>query len=861
MAADERRKVRIEERLKIKIGEAKNLQCRSHGSVGQRDVYCTLSLDQEEIFRTTTIERTLNPFFGEEFQFEVPRRFRYLSVYVYDRDRHLKQDKVLGKVAIKREDLHSYHNKDHWLSIRPVDADSEVQGKAHIEVKLEPIVKGNNDNELPNTRLSVRLIECSDLTIKNGSCDPYAAVTVIYSNSRTESKRTKVKKKTVSPHFDELLTFELPNSRTLSGQNHDRDTYNIERDIEFSELNVTLWHDTPGMSDKVFLGEVRIPLRGQFTSSNAWYFLQPRSSKNRPSKSSPGALPGTQESLGSLRLNIHYTADYVFSSHVYDNLRDLILQSTHVEPVTSSAAYILGEIVPSKLDAAQPLVRVFMHSGQIVPMIRALARWEISKVTDANTIFRGNTLVSKMMDEVMKLAGLHYLHSTLRPAMDLVFQERRPCEIDPTRVKDPTVIEANLANLKEYVETIFQAITTSALQCPALMCQLFHDLKELASLRFPDNNEVKYSVISGFIFLRFFAPAILGPKLFDLTTEQIDSQTNRTLTLISKTIQSLGNLVSSRSSQQTCKEEYMMAVSQAFYTERHIQAVRHFLEIISASSNPGHRSLDSPVVLKEGVMIKRAQGRKRFGRKNFKQRYFRLTTQDLTYSKMKGKEPLCCIPLDQILAVERLQEDSFKMKNMFQIVQPEHRALYIQANNCVEEKEWIDILTKICQTNSNRLKRYHPSAYINGHWLCCRSTNDMAPGCSDVSRGLEAGLQMNLDPDRELQRIHSLFIAHMDRLETLKDACECQAVYTGDICFLPSFVIEDVQSCFKTLTHLQEVAFTLEQEHRSYLRSLARETKYGSKQAPIGDDNYLLLAARVGRLDSGMLRKTYSMSN
>lgn len=41
----------------------------------------------------------------------------------------------------------------------------------------------------------------------------------------------------------------------------------------------------------------------------------------------------------------------------------------------------------------------------------------------------------------------------------------------------------------------------------------------------------------------------------------------------------------------------------------------------------------------------------------------------------------------------------------------------LQANNCVEEKEWIDILTKICQTNANRLKRYHPSAYINGHWL------------------------------------------------------------------------------------------------------------------------------------------------
>lgn len=68
--------------------------------------------------------------------------------------------------------------------------------------------------------------------------------------------------------------------------------------------------------------------------------------------------------------------------------------------------------------------------------------------SDPTTIFRGNTLVSKMMDEGMKLAGLHYLHSTLRPAMEQVILERKPCEIDPTRVKDGSTIETNLANLK-----------------------------------------------------------------------------------------------------------------------------------------------------------------------------------------------------------------------------------------------------------------------------------------------------------------------------------------------------------------------------------------------------------------------------
>lgn len=127
------------------------------------------------------------------------------------------------------------------------------------------------------------------------------------------------------------------------------------------------------------------------------------------------------------------------------------------------------------------------------------------------------------MDEAMKLAGLRYLHKTLRPAMDLVFLERKPCEIDPTRVRDSNAIEQNLANLTEYVRIVFEAIVQSAVHCPSLMCQIFHNLKECATKYFPENKEVRYSVISGFIFLRFFAPAILGPKLFDITNEQIVS--------------------------------------------------------------------------------------------------------------------------------------------------------------------------------------------------------------------------------------------------------------------------------------------------------------------------------------------------
>lgn len=65
--------------------------------------------------------------------------------------------------------------------------------------------------------------------------------------------------------------------------------------------------------------------------------------------------------------------------------------------------------------------------------------------------------------------------------------------------------------------------------------------------------------------------------------------------------------------------------------------------------------------------MKRSQGRRRFCRNSFKQRYFRLTTQSLSYAKSKGKNSICDIPLSEILAVERLTERSFKMQNIFQV--------------------------------------------------------------------------------------------------------------------------------------------------------------------------------------------------
>ena len=53
-----------------------------------------------------------------------------------------------------------------------------------------------------------RIPECSDLTVINGSCNPYAVVSVCHGKGKVkEVKRTTVKKKTICPQFDECFNF------------------------------------------------------------------------------------------------------------------------------------------------------------------------------------------------------------------------------------------------------------------------------------------------------------------------------------------------------------------------------------------------------------------------------------------------------------------------------------------------------------------------------------------------------------------------------------------------------------------------------------------------------------------------------
>ena len=140
-----------------------------------------------------------------------------------------------------------------------------------------------------------------------------------------------------------------------------------------------------------------------------------------------------------------------------------------------------------------------------------------SALVEANQLFRGNTLLTKALDCHMKRLGHDYLEETLGEKIRDIDESNPECEVDPNRVQDPDDLQRNWRTLSILIESVWSSIFDSALRCPPELRLIFRHIAACAEDRYGDFlRTVTYSSVSGFLFLRFFCPALLNPHLFGL---------------------------------------------------------------------------------------------------------------------------------------------------------------------------------------------------------------------------------------------------------------------------------------------------------------------------------------------------------
>jgi len=135
------------------------------------------------------------------------------------------------------------------------------------------------------------------------------------------------------------------------------------------------------------------------------------------------------------------------------------------------------------------------------------------------------------------------------------------------------------------------------------------------------------------------------------------------------------------------------------------------------------------------VMVKRSQGKTRFGRMNYKTRLFVLSSTNLSYHTVKDATYpgtlKGSIPLHKITVVEEVGVDSLEQSGFaFQIVHS-GTSLYIIAGQQVERVNWLAKLRELISCNKNLDPNFHFGIYDNKlqSWTCCGCLSVNSVGC------------------------------------------------------------------------------------------------------------------------------------
>ncbi len=163
--------------------------------------------------------------------------------------------------------------------------------------------------------------------------------------------------------------------------------------------------------------------------------------------------------------------------------------------------------------------RIASHDSYESGVERAIVLRDLGKnaTVEANLLFRGNSLLTKALDLHMRRLGKDYLEETLSEFIREIDESDPDCEVNPNLIENPDNMSRNWQNLIGLTERVWTSIADSASYCPPELRMIFRHIRACADDQFGNFlRTVTYSSVSGFLFLRFFCPAVLNPKLFGL---------------------------------------------------------------------------------------------------------------------------------------------------------------------------------------------------------------------------------------------------------------------------------------------------------------------------------------------------------
>ncbi|CAD1470620.1 unnamed protein product, partial [Heterotrigona itama] len=191
------------------------VNCKGLPARATSDPYVKLKLlpDKQHQAKTRVLRNTRDPVYDEDFTFfgiskdQLQKISLHFIVLSFDR---YSRDDIIGELTYALSSIPDLENSDNQeislcRKICPRSLKIQSQGRGELLVSLcwQPM----------NSRLTVVVLKAQNLPKMDvtGLADPYVKIYLLYNSQRIAKRKTRVKKRTLSPVFNESFGFDIPN--------------------------------------------------------------------------------------------------------------------------------------------------------------------------------------------------------------------------------------------------------------------------------------------------------------------------------------------------------------------------------------------------------------------------------------------------------------------------------------------------------------------------------------------------------------------------------------------------------------------------------------------------------------------------
>ncbi|KAJ1680404.1 GTPase activating factor [Spiromyces aspiralis] len=323
------------------------------------------------------------------------------------------------------------------------------------------------------------------------------------------------------------------------------------------------------------------------------------------------AIPTLTHRLGDVNLCVFHDELIILDNSHYAAVNALLTDFSHPMLILD-----LAQVAKSRDWLIETFLKVMLAQGKIVEWLTAIIEAELSsqKMHDSVLLFRASSICTQAVDAFMRMVGMTFVDEMIGPVVREVVGRQINCEVDPHRLKPGERVDDRWLVLLDLMRKLWHTIEQAQHKCPLEMQRLFGHIRRIVRAHYnsnlPDGGgggssraddgssigssgssssggvaSVKYTCVTGFLFLRLVCPAMLSPKRFGLVQSRPSAAAQRTLTLMAKGIQGLANM-----SDFGHKEPYMQPMNE--FVKECIPSLKNFIDTVTAAPS----SFVSPIL-------------------------------------------------------------------------------------------------------------------------------------------------------------------------------------------------------------------------------------------------------------------------